>query len=386
MAVDDVGFYNLIGEEVTRSSLVNEMIDFYTLKLEAGETRVTDFNEGSEIRNLLEAFAVDLYVLMEEQNELTSIGFVDSAEGEWLDKHGANPLINLPRDTGHESTGFVTFSIPAALTEEVVIPDGTLLLAEEEDLEFVTNGDGVISIGDTSVTVAVDCLTVGEDGNLAAGSINLIDDDYIDINGLTVTNANDLTNGTDYEEDDEYRQRLLEYNSQDDFGSLGYYTRLCESVEGVHDVSLINYTGYTKKILVNGDVKPCPSTVVANVQSKVSEPDNIVLGHSFIVNACGTTSVSLTVNLTVNEALDNDELTETIQAFFNGGNGGYVLSFDGLMIDEAVTHDKLADVFYMIDSVESVSITDGTDPITTLTPTTNTVLKLTSVTFNQTQS
>ena len=88
MAVDDVSFYNINGEEVSRSILVQQMINFYQSKLQIGDTRITDFNEGSEIRTLLESFAVDLYTLMEEVDDVSRICFVETAEGEWLDKHG----------------------------------------------------------------------------------------------------------------------------------------------------------------------------------------------------------------------------------------------------------------------------------------------------------
>ena len=219
MAIDDVSFYNLLGEEITRSKIVEEMINYYKLKLEAGETRVTDFNEGSEIRNLLEAIAVDLYWLMDEENELTSIGFIESADGEWLDKHGGNHFIRLARDTGSEAIGYVTFSIPEALSNDVTIEEGTILVSDD-GLEFATDGECTIFAGDTENTVSITCLTTGSDGNVEAGTITTIDDDYLDINGLTVTNEDPLTHGTDYEEDEEYRERLLSYIRQDDFGSL----------------------------------------------------------------------------------------------------------------------------------------------------------------------
>lgn len=53
MPMENESFYNLIGEEISRESIVEKMIEYYAQKLEIGETKVTDFNEGSEIRNLL---------------------------------------------------------------------------------------------------------------------------------------------------------------------------------------------------------------------------------------------------------------------------------------------------------------------------------------------
>ena len=125
LAIDDVKFTSLRGEEISRSNLVEQMISYYGLKVEHGETRVTDFNEGSEIRNLLESIAVDVYYLMELENDVLRNCFIDTATGAWLDKIGMHPFIQLPRLEGSPAKGNVTFSIPSALTTEIVIPPET---------------------------------------------------------------------------------------------------------------------------------------------------------------------------------------------------------------------------------------------------------------------
>ena len=47
MALEEVTFINMVGDEVNLTNLVSQMIDFYNQKLEVGETKITDFNEGS---------------------------------------------------------------------------------------------------------------------------------------------------------------------------------------------------------------------------------------------------------------------------------------------------------------------------------------------------
>jgi hypothetical protein len=44
MAIEEVSFYNIVGEEVNLSNLVLQMIGYYELKREVSETAVTDFN------------------------------------------------------------------------------------------------------------------------------------------------------------------------------------------------------------------------------------------------------------------------------------------------------------------------------------------------------
>ena len=304
MAIEEETFYNVIGEEINRTNLLNQMIGFYNLLLEVGDTKVTDFNEGSEIRNLLESVSVLGYYVMEDQNELAKIAFPDTAEGEWLDKHGANPFIKLERDTGNEASGFVVFSISDPRIDDIVIPEETIVVSTESGLEYATDSEVIIAAGETEVTASATCLTEGEDGNCSENTITMIDDDYLDISGLTVNNIEAFTGGTNYEEDDEYRERILAFVRQSDFGSLPYYQELGDSVDGVHDVLLMD-TGetneigrpYTKKILVNGNVKPVSEDVLLEVLDVFTNPNNKVVDHTFLVDSPEYVELSLTVNL-----------------------------------------------------------------------------------------
>lgn len=385
MTIEEDSFYNIVGVEINRTNLVKQMIDYYALKLEAGETKVTDFNEGSEIRNLLEAFAVDLYHLMEEQNELAKIAFIETAEGEWLDKHGASSFIKLPRDTGENSIGFVTFTIAESLVSEVIIPEGTIVVNEETGLEYSTDSEAIISVGETEATVSATCLTEGEDGNCAVNTITLIEDDYLQIKDLSVNNANEFTGGTDYEEDDEYRERLLNYVRQDDFGSIRYYTDLCENVSGVHDVCLVNISNYTKKILVNGLIKPTLDDVLAEVLETVSDFNNIVIGHVFLVDRPNYVTLNLSVNLNVSEELVEFDLKKVIQSVFDGGAPLMGIEFDGLSIGETLRRYTLVSALELFDNVESVSIINNStgEELIDINVKSNEVLKLGTVNITQ---
>ena len=386
MAIDEESFYNIVGEEINRTNIVQEMVDLYGLKLQAGETRITDFNDGSEVRGLLEVFAVPIYWMMESDNELAKIAFVETAEGEWLDKHGAKPEINLPRDAGVEATGYVTFTIPSVLTTDVTVEEGTVIVSEDTGLEYATDNEATISAGETSVTVSASCMTVGEDGNCGAGSITIIDDNYMSVNGLTVTNTSAFSDGTDYEEDDEYRERLLAYIRRDDFGSLPYYHELGNNVSGVHDVLLVDDDNSTAKVLVNGDVKPTPTTVLADVLEVFSSVENHIINQTFTVDTPSYKTVSLTVNLNVSEAIEDSEFTDVISDLFDGGASLDGFDFDGLYIGESLTKDMLYNALELFDVVDSVyaTVTGESGEITEVTADENEVLKLGTITINQT--
>ena len=389
MALEEVSFYNILGEEVNITNLVNQMIDYYEQKLEIGETKVTDFNEGSEIRNLLEAFAVGLFALMEDETELAKLPFISTSYGTWLDRIGENPFINLPRLNGQEAFGTVTFTLAEPQTSDFIIPADTVVVDSETGVEFVTDSDCTIFIGETTGDMTVTCISTGIEGNSKAENVNIISDDNTDLNLelLSVSNPEAFSGGIDYEEDADYRERLLNNVRADGFGTIGYYTELGNNVEGVHDVLLVDDETYTKKILVNGKVKPTPDNVLINVLTAFTDISNIVLNHRFIVDLPVYTVVDLDVDLEVNGIISESLLLDNLEAFFNGGSSITLVEYDGLKINEKVDKSRLHDVFNVIDLVSNVCIKlDGeSEEISVLSPSENGVLKLGNVTFTQTE-
>ena len=384
MALEEVSFYNVNGDEINITNLVEQMINYYDLKQEVGETRITDFNEGSEIRNILEAFAILGYAILEEQYESTRIAFINTSYGGWLDRIGELPFIDLPRISGQQSTGSVTFTLSSALSDDYTIPAGTILLSSETGLEFETDGDVVIFAGELTGTGVATCLTMGIDGNVPIGSIDTISDDSVDTEILSVTNEYAFELGLDYEDDDVYRERLLANVRADGFGSVGYYNRIGEAVTGVHDVKLVSDDTYTRKVLVNGNVKPTPDSVLLDVLVKYSSLENLVLGHSFIVDRPVYDDIELEVSLSVSAEMDESSLLNNLLAFFDG-RGFDRMDYTGVNIDESMSRDKLVSAFSIFPEVVSVdSIMVDDSEVTTLTPSVDGVLRLVDVSFSQT--
>ena len=378
MALEEVSFYNTNGDEINLTNLVDQMINFYELKAEVGETRLTDFNEGSEIRNLLEAFAILGYAIMEEQSEATRIAFISTSEDTWLDRIGELPFIDLPRIGGQPSTGSVTFTLAAALDDDYTIPSETILSSSETGLDFETDGDVTIFAGELTGTGTANCLTDGVDGNVGVGSIDTIDDDSVDTEILSVTNEYPFELGLDYEDDDTYRERLLANVRADGFGSVGYYNRIGEAVTGVHDVKLVSDESYTRKVLVNGKVKPTPESVLLDVLAVYSSLENLVLGHSFTVDRPEYVEVDMDFELSVSTLVDEDELSAMLTAFVDGGD---VLSmtYTGLRIGEDITADDVNGVMQVFEYVVSSSVTISEHTIND-----GDVLKLGDISFTQT--
>ena len=385
ISLNEVSFYNTNGDEISISNIVNQMINYYNLKHEVGETVVTDFNEGSEIRNLLEAFAIGIYALLEEQHEATRIAFIESSDGGWLDKIGELPFIDLARDEGSEASGVVTFTVGSVQESDVFIPAGTMVQDSSNEIDFTTSVDATIIAGEESVSVVVEAVGVGSDGNVPAGNIDTIVDTDIDTELLSVTNPEALMGGSDFEDDDDYRARLLANVQADGFGSQGWYRSLCEDVDGVHDVKLVDDSDYTKMVLVNGSVKPTPDSVLLDVLGELTVLDNLVVGHSFMVDTPSYTSVDLDISLDVVSEVNEDNLLSVLTVLFDGGDASVPISYTGLNIGESLRRGSIEgalSVFEIVVGVTSITC-DGVEVDVLEPETVNSVLQLGTVSFTQ---
>lgn len=378
MALEEISFYTVTGEEINITNLVNQMVDYYHQKLEVGETAVTDFNQGSEIRNLLEAFAVGIYALLEQDTEYMKKPFISLSSDEWLDRIGENPFINLPRISGEYATGTVQFTLKEVQTSDFIIPANTIVTDSVTGLDFNTVSECIINVDELSGEVEVECLTEGVDGNSKSGDINIISDVNTDFNIdlLTVTNLNAFETGVDYETDEDYRARLLANVRADGFGSIGYYKNLAENVTGVHDVLLVDDPNYTKKVLVNGYKKPVEDEVLLNVLAEFIDLNNCVLNHKFTVDKVSYTDVDLNLIVTVTHELDTDMLISCLNAYVNGTNFDR-MSYDGLFINQEFSLNDVENALSVFDGFVSVTGFDGA------TPDTNNVIKLGSINITQ---
>ena len=378
MADLEENFYTITGEKIDRTALVQKMIDYYNEKYP--DSQITDFNEGSEIRNLLEAIAVDIYHLESNNNDVWRACFLSTSYGQYLDLFGED--LNAPRDLGATSWGTVTFSIPEAITEVVSIPYGTVLGSSVTGLNYITSIDCEISPGETSVDCPAYSQVQGKNTNAEANTITVFRD-VSPYTYLSVTNASAFTGGKDSETDDEYRSRLLGVKTQDSFGSREYYTNLGESVDGVHDIALVNATGYTAKVIVNGDAKPVTDAIFNNVVARFSDESNLVYNHSFTCEKVAYTTVNLSITVTVSEEVAETSIASVLGCLFDGGefNGS---SWNGLKINEVLSGYLILSAVEMVPGVLQVtSLTSGGNPVSSLTPATNKVLKVGTLTITQ---
>lgn len=163
-----------------------------------GTDQLTDFNEGSPLRELLGASAVEIQRCWVKLYSLYHSAFLDSATGEDLDRIVA--LLGLTRFDENAASGWLRFYG----TEGSTVTLGSQV-SSEDGIVYQTTTEYTIGVGETYVDVPAVCLTTGALGNKGRGEITQL---LQAIPGITsVTNLAAFTGGRSAETDAELRDR-----------------------------------------------------------------------------------------------------------------------------------------------------------------------------------
>ncbi len=328
-------FYNIYDEEISQESILQELISYYQQLHDEGKTEITDFSEGSEVRTLLEVLSHLAYDIREEQNDTIANHFINTADDEYLDLLGANPNVGLERINGNTASGLVKFSINSPATSEIIIPTDTSVNSDEQ--EYISTDEGIISIGETYAYVPVECVVEGVDGNCKIGDINNCED----FPEITVTNDEAFTDGIDEEDDEDYRNRMLNYIRADNFGSRGYYENKLLSITGVHDIKIFDSED-TIGYYLNTNTFAGNSIALTEAIEYFNDNNNHQLGHSFDFRTSILHTLNFIIHLPSNSEVEVTDIDSVVKSIFVGGESGYALyDYNGLSMGETKTKAEI---------------------------------------------
>jgi uncharacterized phage protein gp47/JayE len=153
----------------------------------------------------------------------------DSAETEWLDRHGQIWLTNADGTKGRKAAEYATGTVTVTGTQGVVVPAAAQLNTPE--ISFETLQAVTVSGGGSDVPVRA--LDPGALGNLVVGATLQFDIAIDGVDGTAIA-ENDFQGGADTETDDDLRARVLERIQQPPMGgSQEDYVRWALEVSGV---------------------------------------------------------------------------------------------------------------------------------------------------------
>ncbi|MGW7100378.1 baseplate J/gp47 family protein [Streptomyces sp. NPDC054838] len=184
---------------MSREDIVTQMRD----ALQVSDPEL-DTSIGTTVRKMLDAYAASLSDAYLEQHLLSYAYDVDSKIDADLDSF--TQLFGIARIPARRAAGAVTFSRSGDLAPTVFIPVGTeISSAADPSLVVQTVTGGTLMPGSTSVTIPVQAVSAGAEGNLGAGSATQITSPIQGVNSVVNTAA--LTGGASRETDKELRER-----------------------------------------------------------------------------------------------------------------------------------------------------------------------------------
>ncbi len=171
---------------------------------------ITDFEQGSVVRSLLETIAFEQAVFYDQLKHVYDSAFVNTAEGINLEKVVA--ILDVHRNEPDYAIGEVTFYREDDLAEELIIPIGTQIVTEDNPDQkpvrkaYFTIEEAVLTPEDSSVTIKVQAELRGKEMETPRDTLIILPRP---INGVkSVTNTEDINfSGKNRETDEELRTR-----------------------------------------------------------------------------------------------------------------------------------------------------------------------------------
>jgi phage-related baseplate assembly protein len=305
---------------LTFSGLISQM----AAGLQGASAQLIDLTVGSVLRAILESCASVVLWLQWLILQVLSTTRAATSVGAALDSWMAD--FSFYRLPGAAASGVVTFA-RYTTGMQTVIPVGSVVLTSDGTQSFAVTADAtnpawngtngyLLAAALASVTVPVQCTTVGPAGNVQAGTIGLLASPIVGVD--TVTNATALAGGLGAESDAAFRARFQLYiNSL----SLATATAILNAVQAVQ-------LGLRTAIIenVDGNLDPRPGSFLVVVDNGTGSPGTALLsaaqgavdavrpvGSIFAVQGPAITNVTVTVILETANAITHAAVAASAQ-------------------------------------------------------------------------
>ena len=259
--------------------------------------------------------------------EIIKLIFPMYAYGEWLDYHAQ--MRGISRRPATASSG----SLQLTVTKNTNIPAGSQFSTASVDgqpsVVFETT-QGKYNLPEGTVEIPVKCTQTGIVGNVIAGTVIF---KLSQLSGVTaVTNPEAITGGTEEEDDDSLRARIVSLDQSQSVsyvGSVADYKRWSLEVPGVGGVTVIpaqDDSGLVTLVITDSNGDPANEEICQNVYDYIMSPadpelrltaPNVKL--SVIPPTITELSISATVEVGTGSSLDaiKTAFIEAVQAYLD---------------------------------------------------------------------
>lgn len=259
--------------------------------------------------------------------EIIKLIFPMYAYGEWLDYHAQ--MRGISRRPATASSGTLQLTV----TKNTNIPAGSQFSTASVDgqpsVVFETTR-GKFNLPEGTTEVPVKCMQTGTAGNVIAGTVIF---KLSQLSGVTaVTNPEAITGGTEEEDDDSLRARIVSLDQSQSVsyvGSVADYKRWSLEVPGVGGVTVIpaqDDSGLVTLVITDSNGDPANEEICQNVYDYImspADPELRLTAPNVKLNVIPPTitelSISATVEVGTGSSLEaiKSAFIEAVQAYLN---------------------------------------------------------------------
>ncbi len=252
--------------------------------------------------------------------ETLKIMFPMWAYDEWLDYHAKGR--GITRKPANAASGELLITgIPGT-----TIPAGSKFAApataDTPAIEYQTTEKYTIG-EDGTVRAQITAVEAGPKGNVPANTVTLM---MTPIKGITsITNEANITGGTEVENDDELRNRIMEIDAASEasfVGSDGDYKRWAEEVPGVGTALVIPEwagPGTVKVVVIDANGQPANAAIIAAVYDNIMSPGDRLqrkapIGATVTIEAPTAKELNYTFTLELKAGENQETVLERFKA------------------------------------------------------------------------
>ncbi|MDD5937746.1 MAG: baseplate J/gp47 family protein [Clostridiales bacterium] len=282
----------------------------------------TEASAVSDLSVRLYAAAAQVYALYVQGEWLIRQVFPQTAEGTYLERHAA--LRGLERRPAGKAEGIIRFSVDEAASSDLSIPAGTVCVTAGQ-VRFETVEDAVIPAGDTKVETAARAAEAGTAGNVPAGAVQAMAVAPVGVSRCV--NPDAFTGGTDEEDDEALRGRVLEtYRRMPNGANTAFYEQGALSFDEVAAAAVLprNRGRGTVDVVVATRTGLPGEELLSQLTDWFEARREIAVDVE--VKAPAVKSVDVTVSVTPKEGVSPDTVTEAVRSAIQNWFSGERLS------------------------------------------------------------
>ena len=302
--------------------------------------------DSCDLAARLYALAAQLCALEAQSDWVRRQCFPQTAQGEHLDHHAE--MRALTRRESTRAEGVIRFFAAASGETKRVIPAGTVCMTEGL-VRFETVEQGVIAAGEMWADVPARATDGGAAGNVIPGTVTVMA--VAPVGVMSCTNPAAFSGGTDREDDESLRARILDsFRVLPNGANAAYYRQVAladEEVAAAEVVSRPRGVG-TVDVVVSARAGQPDAALLERLQKTLDAQREIAVELSVI--APQVIPVSLAVEIAPADGYEVDEVAARVEAALRR-------HFDGSLLGKSQLLVKLGSIVYGCEGVENYRIT-----------------------------